>query len=147
MPNLLYRSLTLLVAICIAAAGLARPARGDSDLRGKATADEAAGRPVLATAPVPDPVAGAAPAPVVAMSDAGESALRFGAMSYALAQPDTTEGGFEFPEEEKSHLKRDIVVFVIVSAFVAYFIIKVFLEGDTESSSGGSGGKEVPNPS
>ena len=82
--------------------------------------------------------------PVRAMSDAGVEALRFGAMSYALAQPDTTEGGFEFPEEEKSHLWRDVAIFVIVSAFVAYFVIKVFLEGDTDEETGEEGGKPIP---
>lgn len=146
MPILLYRSFTLVVALCIAAAGLVRPARGDAaDLRGKATADAAAGRPLLAATP-----AGSAPVapmvPVRAMTDAGVDALRFGAMSYALAQPDTVEGGFEFPEEEKSHTVRDVAVFVIVSAFVAYFIIKVFLEGDEDEGTTDSGGKDVPNP-
>ena len=57
--------------------------------------------------------------------------LRFGALAYA-SEPDSTEEGLEFPEDEGSHLARDITVFVIVSAFVGYFIIKVFLEGDTD---------------
>jgi hypothetical protein len=131
--------------VCLAAAGLSRPAHaGAEDLRGKATADAAAGKPALAGGPVP--AAGLTPpaAPVRAMSDAGVDALRFGAMSYALAQADTTEEGFEFPDEEKNHTVRDIAVFVIVSAFVAYFIIKVFLEGDTDEETTDDGGKEIP---
>jgi hypothetical protein len=64
-------------------------------------------------------------------------------MGYTFAQPDTTE--FEFPEEEKSHLFRDITIFLIASAFVAYFIIKVFLEGDTEEEPEEEGnGKPTP---
>jgi hypothetical protein len=148
MSILLYRSLTLLVACCLVATGLPRPSQADpSDLRGKSTASEAAGVPALATGPrsaVASPVPGVMPAR--ALSDAGVDALRFGAMSYALAQTDTTEGGFEFPEEEKSHVWRDVAIFVIVSAFVAYFVIKVFLEGDTDEGSGDDGGKDVPNP-
>lgn len=60
----------------------------------------------------------------------------------AYQQPDTT--GFKFPEEENKHLIRDITVFVIVAAFVGYFLIKVFLEGDTEEEDVDTGGKKVP---
>ena len=64
-------------------------------------------------------------------------------MASSLAQPDSTE--FEFPEKEEKHLARDITVFVIVSAFVAYFIIKVFLEGDKdEENTDDGGGKDIP---
>jgi hypothetical protein len=62
----------------------------------------------------------------------------------AYAQPDTTE--FEFPEEESKHLARDITIFVIVSVFVAYFIIKVFLEGDKEDEQQEDGNGKVPPP-
>jgi hypothetical protein len=70
--------------------------------------------------------------------------LRFGlALDNAYTEPDTTE--FEFPEEEKKHLVRDVTIFVIASVFVAYFVIKVFLEGDTEEEdTPGNGGKDVP---
>lgn len=62
---------------------------------------------------------------------------------HTFAQPDTTE--FEFPEEEKNHLVRDVTIFLIASAFVAYFIIKVFLEGDTEDVPEDEGnGKPTP---
>ena len=60
------------------------------------------------------------------------------------AQPDSTE--FEFPEEGKKHLVRDITVFVIVSAFVAYFLIKVFLEGDKDEGGSDDGGNGKPPP-
>jgi hypothetical protein len=70
--------------------------------------------------------------------------LRFGAMGFA-AEPDSTEDEFDFPDEEKNHLARDITVFVIASAFVAFFIIKVFLEGDTDTpEDDGGGGKPIP---
>lgn len=62
---------------------------------------------------------------------------------FAYAYSDTTE--FEFPEEENDTLLRDIAVFVVASAFVAYFIIKVFLEGDTEEPPPDDGGKKLPD--
>ena len=78
-------------------------------------------------------------------SDSARS-LRYAVpMMGGYAQPDSTE--FEFPEEEKKHLARDITVFVIASVFVAYFIIKVFLEGDKdegETEDDGGNGKPPP---
>ena len=65
------------------------------------------------------------------------------AMGQTYAQPDTTD--FEFPEEEERHLVRDISIFLIASVFVGYFIIKVFLEGDTEEDQPEEGnGKPTP---
>ncbi|MCH7549755.1 MAG: hypothetical protein IH969_09520 [Candidatus Krumholzibacteriota bacterium] len=73
-----------------------------------------------------------------------ESLLRFGAMAYS-AEPDSTGDEFDFPDDEEGHLARDITVFVIVSAFVAFFVIKVFLEGDTDDTgSDDGGGKDIP---
>lgn len=100
---------------------------GDTLVAGKASAGEAAG-----------------------WSDAGaESGVPAGTsvafavpVSASYAQPDTTD--FYFPEEENKHLIRDITVFVIAAAFVGYFLVKVFLEGDTEEDEEPSGGKEVP---
>jgi hypothetical protein len=64
-------------------------------------------------------------------------------LSNSFAQTDTTE--FEFPEKEETHLARDITIFVIASAFIAYFIIKVFLEGDKEEGeTTDDGGKDYP---
>jgi hypothetical protein len=65
-------------------------------------------------------------------------------MTGGYAQPDSTE--YEFPEEKKSHLARDITIFVIVSAFVGYFLVKVFLEGDKEDQGGDEGGNGKPPP-
>lgn len=65
-------------------------------------------------------------------------------LSNGYAQPDTTE--FEFPEKEEDHLFRDITVFVIVSAFVAFFLIKVFLEGDKDEPADDNGGGKPPPP-
>jgi len=64
---------------------------------------------------------------------------------WALAFADTTEPDYEFPEEEEDrHLLRDITVWVIVTAFVGFFIIKVFLEGDTDQEPPPEGGKTFP---
>lgn len=61
------------------------------------------------------------------------------------ALQDTTSNESQLPEDlPKKYLARDITVFVIVSAFVAYFIIKVFLEGETEIEPPPSKGKDVP---
>ena len=78
---------------------------------------------------------------------AGESGvlpLRYSvSMGHTFVQPDTTD--FEFPGEEKSHVLRDVSIFLIASAFAAYFIIKVFLEGDTEEETPDEGnGKPTP---
>ena len=65
-------------------------------------------------------------------------------MRFAGQQPDTS--AFDFPEEDSKHLYRDITVFVIVAAFAAFFIIKVFLQGDTDGQpEEDSGGKTIPN--
>ena len=76
----------------------------------------------------------------------GVPSLRYAIpMAHSFSQPDSTE--FEFPEEQKSHLARDITIFLIASAFVAYFLIKVFLEGDTDEPEGeDGGGKDLPPP-
>jgi hypothetical protein len=63
----------------------------------------------------------------------------------ASAFADTTD--LEFPEEEEERSKnlvRDVGIFIVASAMVAYFIIKVFLEGDTEQPPEDDNGKEIP---
>ncbi|MGD8415039.1 MAG: hypothetical protein PVF33_12450 [Candidatus Latescibacterota bacterium] len=65
-------------------------------------------------------------------------------LSGGYSEPDSTE--FDFPEEEGKHLYRDIAVFTIISVFVAYFVIKVFLEGDTEDNTQDDGGGKQPPP-
>jgi hypothetical protein len=77
--------------------------------------------------------------------DGGLVPLRYTVlMGNTYAEPDTTD--FEFPGEEESHLIRDISIFLIASAFVGYFIIKVFLEGDTEESEDEDEGNGKPTP-
>jgi len=117
---------TLLVTFVLYVAPL--PARGgDTLVAGKASSNEAAGWRG-------DGQASRLPA---------EVQLAFAvSMDSTYARPDTT--GFYFPGEENKHLIRDIAVFVVAAAFVGYFLIKVFLEGDTEEEEEPSGGKEVP---
>jgi hypothetical protein len=58
---------------------------------------------------------------------------------------DTT--GYDFPEEEeeKRNIVKEVAIWVGVAAFVAFFVIKVFLEGDTdETPTDDGGGKDVP---
>jgi hypothetical protein len=78
---------------------------------------------------------------VVEVVSAGQPILAFGALN-AYADPDTSE--FEFPGEENEHLVRDITVWVIVAAFVAFFIVKVFIEdSDDEPEDNSPPGKEI----
>ena len=74
---------------------------------------------------------GASARPSLPDTPAVVGTLRYGAM--IASEPDTSQAGFEFPEEEKKHLARDITVFVIASAFIAAFVINVFLKGDTDT--------------
>ena len=72
---------------------------------------------------------------------AGQPVLAFGALNPS-AEPDTSE--FEFPGEENEHLVRDIAVWVVVAAFVAFFIVKVFIEdSDDEPEDEGPPGKQI----
>jgi hypothetical protein len=86
---------------------------------------------------------------VTAVADAGRTFTLAGwkptspfAGSPALA--DTTGLGLPEDEENQRHLIRDIGIFLIVSAFVGYFIVKVFLEGDTQEPPPEGGGKKIP---
>ena len=69
------------------------------------------------------------------------------ATSAALDPPDTTDDDFVLPEEkEKKKLAKEIAVWLIAAAFVAFFIVKVFIEKDDEPSKDGGNGKDVPPP-
>ena len=130
MCSVLNKSLICVVLIAFAVYVLPVDVFADTPLvSGKETADEAA----------------RSPSPDSSPSDT-ERSLRFAVpVTGGYAQPDSTE--FQFPEEEKKHLARDITVFVIVSVFVAYFLIKVFLEGDKdegETDDGGNGKQPPP---
>ena len=95
---------------------------------GKKTADEAASMLSQETPP-----------------DDSARSLRYAVpMTGGYAQADSTE--FDFPEDKKKHLYRDIAVFVIISAAVAYFVIKVFLEGDKDEEETDDGGSGKPPP-
>lgn len=67
------------------------------------------------------------------------------AVAHASEPPDSTEDEFFLPkEEDNKKLIRDITVFVIVSAFVAFFIIKVFIEKDEDPPPPDNNGKPIP---
>jgi len=55
-----------------------------------------------------------------------------GRLRAAFAYADTTE--YEFPDEEEKerNVVKDVIVWSAVAGFLAFFFIKVFLEGDTE---------------
>jgi hypothetical protein len=124
MMIVLKRITTFAVALSMVAAGLPRGASAGKDWSGgAATAAEAA-----------KPEKPAKPGTTVTGREveAGQPVLAMGAFAAGYADPDTTE--FDFPEDEHKHLVRDIAAWVIASAFVAYFIIKVFIEKDKTSS-------------
>jgi hypothetical protein len=62
--------------------------------------------------------------------------------------PDTVvDDDFFLPEEtDRGKLYRDIAVFIIASAMVAFFIIKVFIEEDDEPAPDDDNGKDIPPP-
>ena len=62
----------------------------------------------------------------------------------AFADPDTTEYEFPEDEEEKDSIVREVIVWTVVAGFVAFFIIKVFLEGDKTEEEETPPGKEPP---
>jgi hypothetical protein len=65
----------------------------------------------------------------------------------ASAPPDTTDDDFVLPEEkDKKKLVKEIVLFVFIAAFVAYFIVKVFIEKDNTSGDSGTNGKPITPP-
>jgi hypothetical protein len=70
------------------------------------------------------------------------------AASFVAAPPDSVEeDDFFLPTEtDNKKLLRDITVFVIVSVFVAFFIVKVFIEKDDDPPPDSGGGKPVPLP-
>jgi hypothetical protein len=105
--------------------------RGEA-YRGKPTAEQAAGY---------DRVAGPGEKPTLAGWKPSAEFLS------GYAPSDTTE--VDFPEEEETSRKeliKDIGVFIVVSAFIGYFIVKVFLEGDTEEPPPDDDGKIIPDP-
>lgn len=123
MIDAVKRTLVGVLTAAIVSVGLPHPAPGapaaETIARGTDSADEAA-------APSHHP---APPSDSDRAVDTGAPILAYGAMA-AFDDPDTTE--FQFPEENKRSIVKDITVWVIASAFVAFFIIKVFLEKDKD---------------
>ena len=61
---------------------------------------------------------------------------------------DTTEVEFPGGEDGEKHLVRDVAVFVMVAAFVGFFIVEVFLKNEPdETTDDDDGGKIIPTTS
>jgi hypothetical protein len=120
------RAVAFLVSTCLVAAGMpARSARAGG-VGGESAAPVAGSEKTAAGHFLRDAVASA---------------------GFAAQPPDTVTDDFYLPEEtDKKKLYRDIAVFVVAAAFVAYFIIKVFIEKDEEPADDGDDGKDVPPP-
>jgi len=128
MIHIAKTTLVFLLTAGIICCGLPRPGTATARIpRGTQTPAEAAALP--SSDPSPDPATPSPAAVSRAVAD-GVPVLAYGALK-ASAEPDSTE--FEFPDDEK-HLARDITVWIIASAFVAFFIIKVFLEEDKDET-------------
>jgi hypothetical protein len=65
----------------------------------------------------------------------------------ASEPPDSTDDGFVLPEEKsKKQITKEIVMWTVIAAFVAFFIVKVFIEKDDDSGDSGSNGKPITPP-
>jgi len=128
MGRFLSRCVGVTVALSLVFVAWPRPVRAAGIPQGEASAGSAAGS-------IRDGRARA---------DAGLS-LRDG-WRRAFAAADTT--GYEFPEDEPERstadLVKEIMVWTAVAAFVAFFIIKVFLEGDEPTPPDDNPGKPTP---
>ena len=123
------------VTVCLLATGVARTgvcdARADTNTR------------VGTTAAAPDP----APAPEPRAGSDHFLRDAVPAAGFAAVEPDTTDGDFVLPEEKsRSQLVKEIAVWVLVAAFVAFFIVKVFIQDDDEPADDGGNGKDIPRP-
>ncbi|MCZ6766384.1 MAG: hypothetical protein O7D32_05575 [bacterium] len=126
MKALLKTYLVYLLSCSMVVCTLPRRSRAASTWKGEASGDDAVASASALTTP----------------SDSFNS-LRYDGWKAAFARSDST--GYEFPEDEDdNHLIRDVAVFLVVSAFLAFFIIKVFLEGDEADEPVDEGGKELP---
>jgi hypothetical protein len=63
------------------------------------------------------------------------------------ALADTTEVEFPGEEDGEKHLVRDVAVFIMVAAFVGYFIAEVFLKSEPDETTDDGGGKIIPSTS
>ncbi len=65
----------------------------------------------------------------------------------ATEPPDSTDDGFVLPEEKsKKQITKEIVMWTVIAAFVAFFIVKVFIEKDDDTADTGSNGKPITPP-
>jgi hypothetical protein len=121
MKALLKQYLVSLLSIAMVFVAVPSPALESAELpSGKPTSDEAA----APTLPV-------------------RNVLPFGALGEAYAFSDTTD--YEFPEEEEEKgVWKDVALWVVVAGFVAFFVIKVFLEEEKDEPPKEEGGKEIP---
>jgi len=116
MISFLKNFVVTVLCLAVVFVAMPRPAKGKGAFSyGKPTSDEAAAPEIAAP---PDALG-----------------------TYALQ--DTTE--YDFPEEEdQKRLWRDVALWVIVAGFVAFFVIKVFLEGEKDETEEDEGGKPIP---
>lgn len=117
------------VVVGIVAAVLPRPAAGAGLVsRGASDSDRAAALPSRQR-----------------VAPATDGSLRDG-WKHAFAYSDTT--GYEFPDDEIERSTWDVIkevtLWVVVAGFVAFFIIKVFLEGDDPEQEDPGNGKPIP---
>lgn len=148
MKDFLFRYIALTVVAALVAYGFPRPSNAQQIPKGEATSEAAAGhapaKAVRRTVPASMVLGSVVGAVDAAASVAHSEYLHISALALAQTEPDTTST-FEFPEDENDNLVRDITVFVIVSAFVAFFLIKVFFEEDPpEEEPDTGGGKVIP---
>lgn len=126
MKSLFKTYLVYILAIAVTCLAVPAPASNDRQI------------------PAGQPTAAQAAAPKLPGADARASA--FGAIGQSYASADTTDD-YQFPEdEERKHLWRDVALWLIAAGFVAFFVIKVFLEGDKDEPQTEEPGKEVPPP-
>ena len=114
------------VSLCLVAAGFpshgVRPARAQTHMRVQASAEPGPANDHFLRDAIPATLAASTP-------------------------PDTADTGFTLPEEKsKKQITKEIVMWTLIAAFVAFFIVKVFIEKDNSSSNSGSNGKPIPPP-
>jgi hypothetical protein len=64
-------------------------------------------------------------------------------LGFASLLSDTTQTLY-VEEEEHRNLVKEIIVWFIGAAFVGYFVVKVFLQGDTDETPQPKQGKQLP---
>ncbi|HEX6790115.1 MAG TPA: hypothetical protein VF247_02285 [Candidatus Krumholzibacteria bacterium] len=124
------------VTVCLLGAGFSRTGVVESHAQANTRV-----YPAVVAAPDPAP----APAPRAGSEHFLRDAIP--AASFAAAEPDTTDDDFVLPEEKsRSQLVKEIAVWVLAAAFVAFFIVKVFIQEDDEPADDGNNGKPIPLP-